>query len=60
MTCRPIASQRPQYTHATEKVLQEMFSTYMVRAIPIARQRSCKHASLTEDGVSRGVRAEEL
>jgi hypothetical protein len=27
----------------------------------IARQRSCKHVSLTiEDGVFRGVRAEEL
>jgi hypothetical protein len=30
------------------------------RAMPFARQRTCKHALLIEDGVLHGVRAEEL
>jgi hypothetical protein len=52
VTCRPIARQRTQQ----KNVLQSVF--YVVRAMSIAKKRSCKHVSLT--GVSPEIRADEF
>jgi hypothetical protein len=52
-TCTPIAGQRVGKDVPSEANAWNNMTS-------IARQRSCKHASLTtEDGVFRGVRAEE-
>jgi hypothetical protein len=54
VTCKPIARQRVDKHVPAEANARNSRTS-------IAKQRSCKHVYLTiEDGVFRGVRAEEL